>query len=100
MDRVRIQLVLIIGFVIINYSVAALPVNKEKESQVVWEDPQEVEERRKLLGQMEMRSMEKSLQSLQENDQNTTEVEMETMGSIDVDNLTANMLEAEKENHG
>ena len=100
MERVRIQLVLNIGFVIINYSVAALPVDKEKESQVVWEDPKEVEERMKLLGQMEMRSMEKSLQSLQENDQNTTEVEMETMGSIDMDNLTANMLEAEKENLG
>ena len=98
MERVRIQLVLNIGFVIINYSVAALPVDKEKESQVVWEDPKEVEERMKLLGQMEMRSMEKSLQSLQENDQNTTEVEMETMGSIDMDNLTANMMEAEKEN--
>ena len=100
MERVRFQLVLIIGLVIINYSVAALPVDKEKESQVVWEDPKEVEERMKLLGQMEMRSMEKSLQSLQENDQNTTEVEMETMGSIDMDNLTANMLEAEKENLG
>ena len=100
MERVRIQLVLNIGFVTINYSVAALPVDKEKESQVVWEDPKEVEERMKLLGQMEMRSMEKSLQSLQENDQNTTEVEMETMGSIDMDNLTANMLEAEKENLG
>ena len=100
MERVRIQLVLNIIFVIINYSVAALPVDKEKESQVVWEDPKEVEERMKLLGQMEMRSMEKSLQSLQENDQNTTEVEMETMGSIDMDNLTANMLEAEKENLG
>ena len=52
----------------------------------------------KLLGQM--KSMEKSLQSLQENDQDTTGMDMETMGSIDVDNLTTNMLEAEKENLG
>ena len=70
----------------------------EKESQVVWEDPEEVEERMKLLGQM--KSMEKSLQSLQENDRDTTGMDMETMGSIDVDNLTTNMLEAEKENLG
>ena len=77
---------------------AALSVEVDKESQVVWEDPEEVEERMKLLGQM--KSMEKSLQSLQENDQDTTGMDMETMGSIDVDNLTTNMLEAEKENLG
>ena len=63
---------------------------------MVWEDPKEVEERMKLVD--EMKSMEKSLQTLEENDQDMTE--METMGSIDVDNLTANMLEAEKENIG
>ena len=80
------------------FSVAALPVSKDKESQVLWEDPKEVEERMKLLQQM--KSSEKNLPSLEENDQDETEVEMETMGSIDVDNLTANMLEAEKENHG
>ena len=62
---------------------------------MVWEDPKEVEERMKLL-----KSMEKSLQSVKENDQNTTGMEMETMGSIDMDNLTANMMEAEKENLG
>ena len=63
---------------------------------MVWEDPKEVEERMKLVD--EMKSMEKSLQTLEENDQDTTEMEMETMGSINVDNLTANMMEAEKEN--
>ena len=52
----------------------------------------------KLLQQM--KSSEKNLQSLEENDQDATEVEMETMGSINVDNLTANMMEAEKENIG
>ena len=62
----------------------------------MWEDPKEVEERMKVVNQM--KSMEKSLQTLEENDQDMTE--METMGSIDVDNLTANMLEAEKENIG
>ena len=80
------------------YSVGTLPVNKEKESQVLWEDPKEVEERMKLVNQME--SMEKSLQTVEENDQDTTGMDMETMGSIDVDNLTANMLEEEKENIG
>ena len=64
----------------------------------MWEDPKEVEERMKVVNQM--KSMEKSLQTLEENDQDTTEMDMETMGSIDVDNLTANMLEAEKENIG
>ena len=73
-------------------------MNKEKESQVLWEDPKEVEERMKLLQQM--KSSEKNLPSLEENDQDATEVEMETMGSINVDNLTANMMEAEKENIG
>ena len=80
------------------FSVAALPVNKDKESQVLWEDPKEVEERMKLLQQM--KSSETNLPSVEENDQDETEVEMETMGSINVDNLTANMLEAEKENIG
>ena len=84
-------------------SVGTLPVNKEKESQVLWEDPQEVEDRMKLVNQM--KSMEKSLQPVaendqEENDQETTGMEMETMGSINVDNLTANMMEAEKENIG
>ena len=83
------------------YSVGTLPVNKEKESQVLWEDPKEVEDRMKLVNQM--KSMEKSLQTVaendqEENDQDTTGMEMETMGSINVDNLTANMMEAEKEN--
>ena len=64
----------------------------------MWEDPKEVEERMKLVNQME--SMEKSLQTVEENDQDTTGMDMETMGSIDVDNLTANMLEEEKENIG
>ena len=69
----------------------------------MWEDPQEVEDRRKLVNQM--KSMEKSLQTVaendqEENDQETTGMEMETMGSINVDNLTANMMEAEKENIG
>ena len=64
----------------------------------MWEDPKEVEERMKLLQQM--KSSEKNLPSLEENDQDETEVEMETMGSINVDNLTANMMEAEKENIG
>ena len=82
------------------YSVAALPVNKEKESQVLWEDPKEVEERMKLLEQMKSMEMEKSVQSREEDDQDTTGMEMETMGSINVDNLTANMMEAEKENIG
>ena len=84
-------------------SVGTLPVNKEKESQVLWEDPQEVADRMKLVNQM--KSMEKSLQPVaendqEENDQETTGMEMETMGSINVDNLTANMMEAEKENIG
>ena len=65
---------------------------------MLWEDPKEVEERMKLLQQM--KSSEKNLPSLEENDQDATEVEMETMGSINVDNLTANMMEAEKENIG
>ena len=82
------------------FSVASLPVNKEKESQVLWEDPKEVEERMKLLEKMKSMEMEKSLQSREENDQDMTGMEMETMGSIDVDNLTANMMEAEKENLG
>ena len=64
----------------------------------MWEDPKEVEERMKVVDQM--KSMEKSLQTLEENDQDTTGMDMETMGSIDVDNLTANMLEEEKENIG
>ena len=64
----------------------------------MWEDPKEVEERMKLLQQM--KSSEKNLPSVEENDQDETEVEMETMGSINVDNLTANMMEAEKENLG
>ena len=69
----------------------------------MWEDPQEVEDRMKLVNQM--KSMEKSLQTVaendqEENDQETTGMEMETMGSINVDNLTANMMEAEKENIG
>ena len=68
---------------------------------MLWEDPKEVEDRMKLVNQM--KSMEKSLQTVaendqEENDQDTTEMEMETMGSINVDNLTANMMEAEKEN--
>ena len=82
------------------YSLAALPVNKEKESQVLWEDPKEVEERMKLLEQMKSMEMEKSVQSREDDDQDTTGMEMETMGSINVDNLTANMMEAEKENIG
>ena len=65
---------------------------------MLWEDPKEVEERMKVVDQM--KSMEKSLQTLEENDQDTTGMDMETMGSIDVDNLTANMLEEEKENIG
>ena len=70
---------------------------------MLWEDPQEVEDRMKLVNQM--KSMEKSLQTVaendqEENDQETTGMEMETMGSINVDNLTANMMEAEKENIG
>ena len=68
---------------------------------MLWEDPKEVEDRMKLVNQM--KSVEKSLQTVaendqEENDQDTTEMEMETMGSINVDNLTANMMEAEKEN--
>ena len=64
---------------------------------MLWEDPYEVEERKKLV--MQMKTMEKKgLQQVQENDQDVSGMEMETMGSINIDNLTANMLEAEKEN--
>ena len=60
----------------------------EKESQVLWEDPLEVEERKKLLNHMKSREIE-SFQPIQEND---------LSGSIDMDNFTADMLEEEKEN--
>ena len=57
------------------------------ESQVTWEDPKEVEERMKLLEQM--KSMDTSPPPLE-----TSMMEMETMSSIDIDNITANMMES------
>ena len=63
----------------------------------MWEDPQEAEQRKKLLNQMKSRENE-SLQPVQENDQDPSGIEMETMGSINMDNFTADMMEAEKEN--
>ena len=69
----------------------------EKESQVLWEDPQEAEQRKKLLNQMKSRENQ-SFQPVQENDQDPSVMEMETMGSINMDNFTADLLEAEKEN--
>ena len=57
------------------------------ESQVTWEDPKEVEERMKLLEQM--KSMDTSPTPL-----DTSMMEMETMSSIDIDNITANMMES------
>ena len=57
-----------------------------KGSQVLWEDPQEVEERMKLLAKM--KSMEKNLKTLQENDQDASG--METQSSFE-------MLEAEED---
>ena len=68
----------------------------EKESQVLWEDPQEAEQRKKLLNQMKSRENQ-SFQPVQENDQDPSVMEMETMGSINMDNFTADLLEAEKE---
>ena len=53
----------------------------------MWEDPKEVEERTKLLEQM--KSMDTSLPPL-----DTSMMEMATMSSIDIDNITANMMES------
>ena len=78
---------------------SADPVNnKEKESQVLWEDPQETEERNKLV--VNINKGEDNLPAVAETEQETSTMEMETMGSIDMENLTANMLENEKENLG
>ena len=57
----------------------------QKESQVVWEDPQEVEERMKLLEKM--KSMETNAPPLLEIDSDLSLMEIETPSSIDVDNI-------------
>ena len=54
----------------------------EKESQVVWQDPEEAEEMRLAVSRMSTGS---------------EVLEMETMGSLNIDNLTANMVQAEEE---
>ena len=57
----------------------------QKESQVVWEDPKEVEERMKLLEKM--KSMETNAPALLEIDSDLSLMEIETPSSIDVDNI-------------
>ena len=57
----------------------------QKESQVVWEDPKEVEERMKLLEKM--KSMETAAPALLEIDSDLSLMEIETPSSIDVDNI-------------
>ena len=61
-----------------------------KESQVLWEDPKEVEERMKLLEQMNAK--EKNLPPLLEISQDMSLPENETISSFDsFDNLSANL---------
>ena len=69
------------------YSVAASPKEEPKASQVLWEDPKEVEERMKLIEKM--KAKEQSLPTLEETDQDT--LGMETQSSFE-------MLEAEEKN--
>ena len=52
-------------------------------SQVVWEDPKEVEERMKLVE--EMKSMEKNLPPLLQIDSDMSLMEISTFSSIDVE---------------
>ena len=66
------------------YSVAASTKEEPKASQVLWEDPKEVEDRMKLIEKM--KAMEKRLPTLEEDDQDTSG--METQSSLE-------MLEAE-----
>ena len=74
------------------------PTVKEtvKVSQVVWEDPTEVEERMKLLESM--KSMDENLSPLQEND--TSGMDTDTMSSLDVDNIAAIMMSDDGQNLG
>ena len=67
----------------------------EEESQVVWQDPAQAEEMR--LAVSRLSSGRESLRPGLENDQDLAGMEMETMGSLNIDDLTANMMEQDKE---
>ena len=64
---------------------------------MAWQDMEDMERRTRLANQMMSAEAEPNQTSqVTENDQNPTEMDMETMGSINVDDLTTNMMEAEK----
>ena len=66
---------------------------------MAWQDMEDMERRTRLANQMMSAEAEPNQTSqVTENDQNPTGMDMETMGSINVDDLTTNMMEAEKEN--
>ena len=79
-------------------SVILPTVNNEtgKGSQVVWEDPKEVEERMKLLESL--KATDQNLTPMEEND--TSGLEADTTCSIDMDMIAAIMMVGDGQNLG